>query len=135
MMRNNAKPDDTDRANQEAAVLEKYSLRWAVLAAWHKDLMARNSAIAAEVVTNLETAKIKISSGCFSPCEVGCDLRSIEAALTAADASARDSQVDKWLDVLARSMDDSVDSEELLGMQTIRVQFNSCRARGCNCGA
>ena len=134
MVRNTSQSDETTRRTQETAVLEKYSLRWAVLAAWHKDLLSRSSAVPPTVLSGLETAKIKITSGCFSPCEVGCDLRSIEAVLTAADASAAVTQADKWLDILARSMDDKVDVSELLGVQTIRVQFNSCRARGCNCG-
>jgi hypothetical protein len=125
--------DDTARKQQDAAVLEKYALRWAVLAAWRTDLAQRAAVLPPDVLTGLETSRIKISSGCFSSCEVGCDLRRIEATLTAVDASSPNEQTDKWLALLGRVMAERLDASELLSVPAVRIRFNDCRVGGCAC--
>lgn len=65
----------------ELAVLQKYGLRWAVLAAWDDELRRSGRAAIAEVAKKVEAARVKIASGCFSSCEVGCDLPGIERLL------------------------------------------------------
>jgi hypothetical protein len=135
MSQNTIETDDTIRRSQDAAVLEKYALRWAVLAAWRTELGQRSVPVPPDVMGSLETSRIKISSGCFSPCEVGCDLRNIEGVLTSVDASSASEQTDKWLDLLGRAMSEGLEPRELLKMPAIRIRFNDCRARGCACGA
>jgi len=127
-------PDDTIRRHQDAAVLEKYALRWAVLAAWRTDLIQRAVVLPQDVLSGLETSRIKISSGCFSSCEVGCDLRRIEATLTAVDASSPNEQTDKWLGLLGRAMADKIDPGDLLSVPAVRIRFSDCRVGGCACG-
>jgi hypothetical protein len=124
-----------DRRKQEEGVLEKYALRWAVLAAWKTEIVKRGVSVPPDVMSDLATARVKISSGCFSPCEVGCDLRKIEGTLTAVDASSAGEQTDKWLGLLGRAMADKVEPDELLSVPAIRIQFNDCRSRGCACGS
>ena len=127
--------DDTIRRNQEAAVLEKYALRWAVLAAWRTELGQRSVSVPPDIMGSLETSRVKISSGCFSPCEVGCDLRRIEGVLISVDASSPREQTDKWLGLLGRAMAEGLEPRELLSVPAIRIRFNDCRMRGCACGA
>jgi hypothetical protein len=127
--------DDQVRRNQEAEVLQRYALRWAVLAAWQTELARRAVPLPAEVKSSLEISRIKISSGCFSPCEVGCDLRALEGTLTAADSSSPDEQTDRWLELLGRAMTNEPAPDELLSVPAIRIRFNDCRSRGCACGA
>ncbi len=127
--------DENLRERQESAVLEKYALRWAVLAAWRTELSQRSVPVPADIMASLETSRIKISSGCFSPCEVGCDLRQIEGVLTMADASSPTEQTDKWLGLLGQAMSEGLEPRELLRVPAIRIRFNDCRARGCACGA
>jgi hypothetical protein len=135
MHENTPTSNEDIRREQDAAVLEKYGLRWAVLAAWRTELTQRAVALPTDVLTSLEVSRIKISSGCFSPCEIGCDLRRIEAVLTAIEASSPSEQTDKWLGLLGRAMADRVEPADLLSVPAIRIRFNDCRARGCACGA
>jgi hypothetical protein len=127
--------NDDVRRRQEAEVLQKYGVRWAVLAAWQKELAGRSVAVPPEVVSWLETARVKISSGEFSPCEVGSDLRKIEAVLTPVEASSPGEQTDKWLGLLAEAMAENPAIAALLRVPAIRVSYDEYRPRGCGgCG-
>ena len=92
------------QAALEEAVLKQFGLRWAVLAGWRDALGLRHLQLPAEVDRLLETARIKIASGCFSVCEVGCDLSQLEGILTSTDASSHHNWVDFWVDMLGHAM-------------------------------
>jgi hypothetical protein len=106
MHENTRTTNETTRQDQDTTMLEKYGLRWAVLAAWRTELTQRAVPLPQEVLNSLEVSRIKISSGCYSAGEIGCELRRIEAALTATEASSLSEQTDKWLSLLGRAMAD-----------------------------
>jgi len=118
----------------EIAVLKRYGLRWAVLAAWADELRTRGAALPAALAGQLEAARVKISSGCFSSCEVGCDLSAIEAALVPADAAGATNSVNFWLDLLGRAMEDDDAMERLLRVPAVRVHYAGCGFGRCACG-
>ena len=118
---------------QEVVVLRQYGLRWAVLAAWRDALRLRQVKVPPEAEPTLESARVKIASGCFSVCEIGCDLSTAEAALTAADGSTDHNWVDFWLDLLATSMKPGGDTERLLKVPTIKFRYNNCGSSVCRC--
>ena len=113
-----------DRAIQDESVLKQYGLRWAVLAAWMDTLRLRRALAAGTWGRLLENGRVKIASGCFSVCEVGCDLSQVEASLTSIDASSPHSWVDFWVDMLSHSMADK--AERILKMPAIQARFNNC---------
>ena len=121
------------RAAQEEAVLQQYGLRWAVLAGWRDALHLRQVPLPADADMLLEGARIKIASGCFSNCEVGCDLTQLEASLTAIDASTDHNWVDFWLDLLGRSMSDTAEMERILKIPAIKARYLNCGLKGCRC--
>ncbi len=119
----------------EIGVLKRYGLRWAVLAAWADELRAHGATLPAALPGQLEAGRVKISSGCFSSCEVGCDLTAIEAALVPAAAAADAAgNVSFWLDLLARAMEDDDGMERLLRLPAIRVHYAGCGFGPCACG-
>jgi hypothetical protein len=81
----------------------------------------------------LENARIKIASGCFSVCEVGCDLSQLESLLTMSDASSGHNWVDFWVDMLAQSMTDNTETEHILKIPAIRARYNNCGLTVCRC--
>lgn len=121
------------RAEQEEAVLKQYGLRWAVLAAWRDALQLRHVAMSEEADRLLENARIKIASGCFSVCEVGCDLSQLEAALTSVDASSHHNWVDFWVDMLGHSMASEAETERILKVPAVRARYNNCGQSVCRC--
>ena len=124
--------DDSPRV--EIGILRQMGLRWAVLAAWRSDLHDRGVRVSEDPLKMLETARVKISSGCFSSCEVGCDLAHIERLLVSADASSSSAAVDFWLDLLAHSMAENLDTEKLLNVQAVKFHYSDCKLRPCQCG-
>ena len=117
----------------EERVLRQYGLRWAVLAAWRDALHLRQVAVPADAGRHLEEARVKIASGCFSVCEVGCDLSQVEGALTSADASTDHNWVDFWLDLLGSSMRENSDAERVLKVPAIKAHYNNCGSSACRC--
>jgi hypothetical protein len=123
-----------NRRGNELSVLKKYGLRWAVLAAWQDDLTNREAELEPELFKKLEASRAKIASGCFTSCEVGCDLQEIESLLTSVDTSLPKPALNRWLKLLGLVMKDDVDVEHLLGVPAVNFRYNDCALRPCSCG-
>ena len=124
---------NTEKLVQDEVVLKRYGLRWAVLAGWRDALDLRRVKLAADVDQLLENARVKIATGCFSVCEVGCDLSQLEGMLTSADASTDHNWLDFWIDLLADSMKDDAETERLLKIPAVRVRYKNCGLSICRC--
>lgn len=124
---------DASKFQQEEAVVRQYALRWAVLAAWRDALVERQIPGITSVDLGLKRVRIKIASGCFSACEIGCDLSPVEAALTSTDASSSSNSVDFWLDLLGHAM--RSESERLFKVPAVKFRFADCGVPGCRCGS
>lgn len=122
-----------DSLRVEIAVLEKMGLRWAVLSAWALDLHNRGVDVGGGPKQILEATRIKLASGCFSTCEVGCDLGHVERVLVSADASAASSAVDSWLDLLGRCMAEEIDTAALLQVPAIHFHYAAVKIPPCHC--
>ncbi len=121
------------RAVHDEAVLKQFGLRWAVLAGWHDALQLRRVTLPQSSDRLLENARIKIASGCFSVCEVGCDLSELEATLTSIDASSGHNWVDFWVDMLGHSMASDAETERILKIPAVRARYNNCGLSVCRC--
>ncbi len=120
------------KTTQDEAVLKQFGLRWAVLAAWRDALQLRQVTLPAEADRLLENARIKIASGCFSVCEVGCDLTQLEAVLTSMDASTPHNRVDFWVDMLGHSMSEA-EMQPVLKIPAIMSRYQNCGLTACRC--
>jgi hypothetical protein len=128
-------PTGSDDAKivREEAMLKQFGLRWAVLAGWRDALQLRRVTLPQNADRLLENARIKIASGCFSVCEVGCDLSELEAALTSTDASSGHNWVDFWVDMLGHSMANDAETERILKIPAVRARYNNCGLSVCRC--
>lgn len=122
-----------DALREEVTTLRKMGLRWAVLASWYGDLRDRGVRIEPGICTLLETVRVKISSGCFSSCEVGCDLTHVERSLMSADASSSTVSVEYWIELLAKCMADEIHAPALLQIPAVRFHYADCGLRPCKC--
>jgi hypothetical protein len=122
------------RTQTEISTLQKYGLRWAVLAAWADELEKRKTDIELETKKRLEAARVKIASGCFSSCEVGCDLGAIEGALVSRGASSSADSINFWIELLGHAMEDSDEVEQLLRIPAVRFRYTACGFGPCRCG-
>lgn len=111
-------------------MLERYAMRWAVLAAWADELRSRKIPVDQAVTQKFEATRIKLASGCYSSCEVGSELGFIEGALVSCDASVAQTKVDFWLELLGRAMEDMPSIERLLKVPAVKFKLSGC---GVNC--
>ena len=118
---------------KEREILEKMGVRWAVLTAWVLDLGTRGAKCPPLVQQRLDQAYAKLSSGCFSSCEIGCTLNEVEATLTSVDASRADSCIDYWTDMLGKAMAEGPPAREMLNIPAVQVYDSDCHVGGCNC--
>lgn len=117
----------------ESDVLESFALRWSVLAAWLHELRGRESAVDPRMATLLESTRLKIASGVFSVCEVGCDLARMEAALVSRTASVDPESVETWLDALRESMTEPERTRSRPWYRAISSPALDCGYRSCVC--
>jgi hypothetical protein len=117
----------------ETEVLRRFGLRWAVLAAWRDALRLRHVALPPEADRHLDNARIKLATGCFSVCAVGCDLSAVEGMLTSIDSSSHHNWVDFWLDLLAQSMTGGSETERILKIPAVKAYFQGSGIKGCAC--
>ena len=89
--------------------------------------------LALDLGRQLEDSRLKLASGAFSSCEIGCDLGRIEAMLTGADASSTPDSTAYWLDLLGRAMAEGVDPDSLLQNAAVRFQYLHCGFLPCKC--
>ncbi len=125
--------DHDEIVKQERAVLEKYGLRWAVLAAWVDQIRGRGLAVPREASEKLTESRILISSGCFSSCQVGCLLTDAEGMLVVTDGSSPRSRTDFWLDLLGQVMDSTAPPARILAIPGVQVHLSECLGAGCAC--
>ncbi|MBE0569512.1 MAG: hypothetical protein IH576_02620 [Deltaproteobacteria bacterium] len=132
-MQNNMREKD----RVELSVLKKYGLRFAILAAWEEGLRSRKVAVPPGVSKMLEIARVKISSGCFSVCDVGCDLGRVEAILVSLCASTDLDFCDSWLETLGDCMADDANIEEIqkkVNLPAVKMHYNRFHFDGA-CGS
>jgi hypothetical protein len=116
-----------DQTRIELSVLKKYGLRYAILAAWAHALRDQGVAVPANLAKLFEKVRVKISSGCFSVCDVGCDLGRIEATLFSTATSAGQETADSWVDMLGECMSEYANIDEIekrINVQAVKMHYN-----------
>ena len=108
-------------------------MRWAVLIAWATRLRNRNIPVPQAIWNAIDEAQAKLSVGCFSPCEVGCLLNTVEGSLLSIEGSTPQAEVDYWTDLVGKAMSENIDTVELLKVPGVKVHYSSCFDGSCHC--
>ncbi len=123
---------DSEGIRAEVSALRSFGVRWAILAAWRDDLVRRGVGLKPGLARQLEFARTKVASGCFSSCEVGCDLTAIERDLGAVETSSADDALVFWVELLGRAMTSADEVEQLLRIPVVKAHFINCGS-ACRC--
>ena len=73
-------------------------------------------AVPQDVFEALKTVRGKIESGCFSPCEVGCDLAVAEGPLFSQGYLLDQNDFQQWSDLLGEAMQGKLDYQAMMGI-------------------
>lgn len=124
---------DEGKKTESFELLKKYGARWAVLAALHIDLRKKGVNISPEISSELETAHVKISSGCFSTCEASCSLGKVEAGLIPLGSKFGDDYVAEWFDLLGQAMQGEIDIHKISNIPLLQPIKTDCGFLECVC--
>ena len=124
--------------NEECAVeielLKRFGGKWAVLAALSMRMSRKHILLPPEIHEKLRIARVKISSGCFSPCEVGCVLAEVEGQLSSRGHLLDNREFMDWSRLLSEAMQGKLDHEQIGGIAALAPIKNDCQFLGCHCG-
>lgn len=121
----------------EMSMLRRFGLRVAILEAWEEKLRVKGVAIPSAVSGALARARVKVSSGCFTACEVGCELGRIEATLVSLAGALGEDAAEPWLEMLGECMSEKSaieDIERNIQFPAVRTYMNRFQFDGA-CGA
>jgi hypothetical protein len=123
----------SDRDAFEFEMLRRYGAKWAVLTAMAGHMIQKGIGVPPGVIEELRSAKGKIGSGCFSTCDVGCELAKAEGELFAQCDCLDQHDFQHWCDLLAEAMQGKLDYGQIRGIPAIEPIKNDCRFVGCSC--
>ncbi len=115
-------------------LLKKFGMKWAVAAALVVDLGKRGVRVPSAVNDDLKVARMKIMSGCFSPCEIGCAFGKLEGQLIALGASLGEDYLRPWSDLLGQAMEGRIDPRRVSEIPALEPIANDCKWLACRCG-
>jgi hypothetical protein len=125
--------DPSEKQDFDFELLRRYGAKWAVLTAMSATMAKKGIALPPRVFEDLRTARGKIESGCFSPCEAGCELAEIEGQLFSQCHLVDPQEFQEWCDLLAEAMQGKLDYQRIQGIAALAPVKNDCQFLGCKC--
>jgi hypothetical protein len=125
----------TDKRVLEFEVLKRYGAKWAVLAAMTNHMAGKGIVVPGTAFDLLKTARGRIESGCFSPCEVGCELAEVECQLFSRCDRLDQQEFQDWCNLLAEAMQGKLDYQRIQGIPALSPVKNDCRFLNCGCSS
>jgi hypothetical protein len=114
--------------------LKKFGMKWAVLAAWVIDLGRRGVRVPSAVNEELKVGRMKIMSGCFSPCEIACAFGKLEGQLIALGSALGEDYLRPWSGLLGQAMEGRIDPGRISDIPALEPVANDCKLLACRCG-
>jgi hypothetical protein len=125
--------DPSDKNGFDFEILKRYGAKWAVLAAMTADMMKKGIQLPPAVTETLQRTHGKIQSGCFSPCDVGCDLAQVEGPLFSQGYLLDQKDFQQWSDLLGEAMQGKLDYQRMMGIPAFDPVKAECKFLGCSC--
>jgi hypothetical protein len=111
-------------------MLKRFGMKWAVLAALVTDLGKRGVHLPPDTNEQLKLTRMKIMSGCFSPCDVGCAFGKLEGQLISLGSALGEDYLRPWFGLLGQAMEGRIDPGPRANRQRMQVAGVSLRRDG-----
>jgi hypothetical protein len=128
-----AMSEPTDKTNVDFEILKRYGAKWAVLTAMTTHMVRKGITLPRNVLEVLWNTRTKIVSGCFSPCDVGCELGQVEGQVFSQCHLLEEQDFQQWNDLLGDAMQGKLDYERILGIPALEPIKNDCTFLSCSC--
>ena len=122
-----------DTSTIEFEMLRRLGGKWAVLTAMGMAIARKGVSLPPEFNEKLKMARVKIGSGCFSPCEASCALAEAESRLFSQGPALGDEEFMTWSDLLGEAAQGRLDYERIQRIPALEPVKNDCRFLGCSC--
>ena len=124
---------DLKRAETELTrMLPQFNWQWTVLASTAGQLVGCGEKIPPEVLKLLTLARAKIASGCYTVCDITCDLRKIETELFLILLNKSPYEADTLLELLSKVMRGEIKKEDI-DLKPIHQILPDCALLPCGC--
>jgi hypothetical protein len=123
-----------DVSLMEFEVLRRLGGKWAVLMAMSVAMHKRGMSLPPDINERLKTARVKIVSGCVSPCEANCALAEAESRLFSQGPALGDEEFMMWSDLLGEAAQGRLDYARIRMIPALEPIHQDCRFLGCTCG-
>ena len=119
---------------KEFEILRRLGGRWAVLTAMSLAMTKKGIPLPADINEKLKIARVKIVSGCASPCEVNCVLAEAESRLFSQGSALGDEEFMMWSDLLGEAAQGKLDYARIQMIPALEPIHQDCGFLGCTCG-
>jgi len=123
-----------DASLLEFEILRRLGGRWAVLTAMSLAMQKKGIPVPPDINETLKTARLKIVSGCASPCEVNCVLAEAESQLFSQGPTLGDEKFMMWSDLLGDAAQGKLDYARIQMISALEPIHQDCKFLGCTCG-
>lgn len=124
---------DLRRAKAEfARMLHQFSWQWAILASTIGQLVGRGEKMPPEVLKLLTLTRAKITSGCYTVCDITCDIRKIETELFRILLNKNPDEADTLLELLGKALRGEIRKEDI-NLEPIHQILPDCAPLPCGC--
>ncbi len=122
-----------DASAIEFEMLRRLGGKWAVLVAMSMAIARKGFNLPPDVAERLKIARVKIGSGCFSPCEASCALAEAESRIFSQGSILGDEEFMMWSDLLGEAAQGKLDYERIQRIPALDPIKSDCRFLGCTC--
>jgi hypothetical protein len=123
-----------DATVMEFEILRRLGGKWAVLTAMSLAMHKKGIPVPPDINEKLKTARVKIVSGCVSPCEANCTLAEAESRLFAQGPALGDEDFMMWSDLLGAAAQGKLDYARIKVISALEPIHQDCKFLGCSCG-
>ena len=123
-----------DASLMEFEILRRLGGRWAVLTAMSLAMHKKGIPLPPDINERLKTARVKIVSGCTSPCEANCVLAEAESRLFSKGSALGDEEFMIWSDLLGEAAQGKLDYARIQMISALEPIHQDCKFLGCTCG-
>ena len=117
----------------EFEMLRRLGGKWAVLTAMAMAVAKKGVSLPPDFNEKLKVARVKIGSGCFSPCEASCALAEAEGRLFSQGPALGEEEFMMWSDLLGEAAQGRLDYERIRRIPALEPVRTDCRFLGCSC--
>ena len=122
-----------ERLENEKELLSKLGWKWAVMVSHIGMLHSSGDEISKNMVDQIRDSRVKLESGCYSPCEINCQLQEIESQIMTKLMVGPDTyDTDFFLYLISKAMSGTIKEEDLT-LQAVRPVLSDCANLPCVC--